>query len=108
VFITQPSLLPQSGDLALQFVGIEQRGGDELVHLRGKALPAPDFTGALHFSGCGFDLDTADYWVRQDGTPVTATFNQSCDYPGNKQSIEITWDFSNVGEDVDIQVPELS
>jgi hypothetical protein len=105
LFITEPSLLPRSGDLGLVVIGIESRAGADLTHLRGTALPAPDFTGSLRASGCG-ELAPVDFWVRPDGTPVTATYDQSCDYPGNKQSIKITWEFSHVGEPVVIEVPE--
>ena len=91
----------------IEYVGPETHGGKALQHIRLATVPSLTFdTTAMQQLGCpttGFQMDL---WVRDDGTPVSGTMSYSCSpAQGAKATISVTYEWSKVGQPIDIKVP---
>ena len=88
----------------IDFLGRDAHDGQTLNHLRVLTAPAAGFT-SLGSYGCPSRDLPWDIWVRDDGTPVSAQFDYTCTAAGNKLTASATYEFSQVGKQIDIVAP---
>jgi hypothetical protein len=91
----------------IEDVGLETHNGKELHHLRVPYTPAPAATSGLGSMGCSIGPISIDFWVRDNGVPVFAQYGLSCTpKPGLTMHATVTYEFSNWGQSVVIQLPK--
>ena len=89
----------------IQFVSREAHNGQTLNHIR--ALTAS--SAGLSYpssSGCQTTDLPWDIWVRDNGQPVSATFDYSCTVSGSTVTASASYQFTRVGKQVVIVPPQ--
>lgn len=100
------TLLAPGSAQNVQDLGVESRDGKQLDHLKVDFNETPEVTNVLSQMGCdGFDY-VADFWVKADGTPVSAALDYSCVISGESMSVHATYEFSKFGQPIVIQAPK--
>ena len=89
----------------IQFLGREAHGGQTLNHIRALTSSA---TGLSNTGGTGCQTKDLpwDIWVRDNGQPISATFDYSCTVGGSTVTSSATYQFTRVGKPVDIVPPQ--
>ena len=87
----------------IQFLGRESHEGQSLNHLQALTASA---AGLVNPAGCQATDLPWDIWVRDDGQPVSATFDYSCTVAGSTASATASYEFTRVGRPIDIVAPE--
>jgi hypothetical protein len=93
-----------------QYVRTETRRGKELHLLHVPSTVAGNVDAAeLKRQGCDTESMAMEMWVRDDGTPVAATFDFSCDLESasGRQTFTASFDyaFSRVNRPIEISLP---
>jgi hypothetical protein len=94
-----------------EYLGVEDVGDRTLHHLRVPSVVAAGVDPtALQRFGCDTDNLAMDLWVRDDGTPVTGSFEYSCIVRSAGGPANLTasanYDFSKVGRPINIKPPK--
>jgi len=107
------STTPDSGTLLapgsaqdIHDLGVESRNGRKLDHLQVDFTQAPDVANMMSEVGCDTSNYLADFWVKADGTPVSAAFDYACVIGGESMTVHATYEFSKFGQSIVIQVPK--
>ena len=91
----------------IEDVGLETHNGKELHHLRVPYTVDPAAASDLGSMGCSIGPIPMDFWVRDNGVPVSAQFVFSCSPgPGLTMHATASYDFSKWGQSVVIQLPK--
>ncbi len=84
----------------------ETSRGRTLHLLRVPSTVATGFDPAdLRRLGCDTDNLALEVWVRDDGTPVSATFDYACEARGERMVLSASYAFSKVNGDLAIKAP---
>jgi hypothetical protein len=100
------TLLAPGSAQNVQDLGVENRDGKALHHLQADFTQGPEMSGMASEAGCDTADSVADFWVRDDGTPVSAQFDYSCAISGDNMTGHATYEFSEFGQPIVIQVPK--
>ena len=89
----------------IQFLGREAHDGQTLNHIRALTASAAGLSNPAA-TGCQTTDLPWDIWVRDNGQPVSATFDYSCTVGGSTVTATASYQFTRVGKQVDIVPPQ--
>jgi len=90
-------------------LGLEDKDGTQLHHLQATDVPAVPRELAVASKGVSNLSSTLDAWVTEDGTPVSMTLTSAWDQEVDGSTVKgtkaVDFEFTNVGGDVTVAVP---
>ena len=89
----------------IQFLSREVHNGQTLNHIRALTASAAGLSNPAG-TGCQTTDLPWDIWVRDNGQPVSATFDYSCTVGGSTVTDTASYQFTRVGKQVDIVPPQ--
>jgi len=107
---SEPLAFSQLRPEGMEYLGTSRIGRKTLHHLRVPSVAAAGVdVAALEQFGCSTDNMALHVWVRDDGAPVSATFEHTCPDGAVAESATValsaTYKFSKVGRPINIKPP---